>query len=251
MNMRILLTNDDGYKSRTLNILAKTLFEFGHEPIVFSPVNDVSGQGSALNLHPEAKIDIKSKDDIKIYAVHGTTTDCVIFGTAYYNNIDLVISGINYGLNVGRDTLNSATVSGAKEAIMRGIPAMALSINSYNPRNIVDITKYFCELLDRKLQSILSNKYLLNINFPDRPVNKIGGLKVVPMSRKGWNKDITFEEKGRELTVRIKATRPKLEGEKGTDLYWVTKGYITITPVVPDLIDYNLIHQLEVQLQLD
>jgi len=205
----------------------------------------VSGQGSALNLQPIAKIDIKSKDGIEVYVVHGTTTDCVIFGTTYYPDIDLVISGINYGLNVGKDTLNSATVSGAKEAIMRGLPAMALSINSYYPRNLEDVTKYFCELLDRKLQSVLSNQYLLNINFPDRPVSKINGLKIVPMSRKGWNKDITFEEKGRQLIVHIKGTRPKLEGEKGTDLYWVTKGYITITPVVPDLIDYNLIHKLE------
>jgi len=128
---------------------------------------------------------------------------------------------------------------------MRGLPAMALSINSYYPRNLKDVTKYFCELLDRKFQSVLSNQYLLNINFPDRPVSKINGLKIVPMSRKVWNKDITFEEKGRQLTVHIKGTRPKLEGEKGTDLYWVTKGYITITPVVPDLIDYNLIHKLE------
>jgi len=137
----------------------------------------VSGQGSALNLQPIAKIDIKSKDGIQVYVVHGTTTDCVIFGTTYYPDIDLVISGINYGLNVGKDTLNSATVSGAKEAIMRGLPAMALSINSYYPRNLKDVTKYFCELLDRKLQSVLSNQYLLNINFPDRPVSKINGLK--------------------------------------------------------------------------
>lgn len=249
--MRILLTNDDSYKSRTLHVLAKTLLQFGHEPIVFSPVNNVSGQGSALSIQPIAKIDIKSKDGIKIYAVHGTTTDCVIFGTSYYNNIDLVISGINYGLNVGKDTLNSATVSGAKEAIMRGIPAIALSINSFYPRNLEDVTNYFCSLLNNKLQLVLSNKYLLNINFPDKSIEEIKGVKVAPMSRKGWNKEITFEERNRELIARINATRPKPEGEKGTDLYWVTKGYVTITPVVPDLIDYNLIHQLEVQLGIE
>jgi len=242
--MRILQTNDDGYKSRALLELAVGLKRHGHEPVIFAPANNVSGQGSALTIQPTVKIDIHKRGDFTIYAVHGTTTDCVLLGTRY-TDVDLVISGPNYGPNLGKDTLNSATVGGAREAQMMNIPSIALSINSYYPRHLQDIVDVFCSMLDDGILRVLSGKYLLNINFPDLPANDLRGVKVVGMSKKGWIKNVTFETNKRGMIAHIKGSRPRLDGERGTDLYWVNHGYITVTPVISDLIDYNLIHELQ------
>lgn len=122
--MKILIVNDDGWETRGILELAKALRERSHEPIVFAPAENVSGQGTSMNLSPTVMIDVHEKEGIPMFAVHGTTIDCVMIGTAYAPDVDMVISGINYGLNTGGDILTSGTVAGAQDAVRRGYPSL-------------------------------------------------------------------------------------------------------------------------------
>lgn len=122
--MKILIVNDDGWETRGILELAKALRERSHEPIVFAPAENVSGQGTSMNLLPTVMIDVHEKEGIPMFAVHGTTIDCVMIGTAYAPDVDMVISGINYGLNTGGDILTSGTVAGAQDAVRRSYSSL-------------------------------------------------------------------------------------------------------------------------------
>jgi len=242
--MKILIVNDDGWETRGILELAKALRERGHEPIVFAPAENVSGQGTSMNLLPTVMIDVHEKEGIPMFAVHGTTIDCVMIGTAYAPDVDMVISGINYGLNTGGDILTSGTVAGAQDAIRRDYPSVAVSINSYAPQHLPEVARYFCDLLENKLKDVISNKYALNINIPDLPVNEIKGIVVAPISEKRWLKDITFELNGDKMKAKFRGYKPDISGERDTDVNYINQNYITISPILVNYNDYNLIQNI-------
>src|SRR5712671_4605782 len=126
--VRILVTNDDGYRSKGIHALAKALRDVGDVTIV-APVLEASAIGHALTLrHP---LRLESIDD-RVFAVDGTPTDCVnIAVTQVFKGLpDLVVSGINKGWNLGDDVTYSGTVAGALEGALLGIPAVAVSLRS-------------------------------------------------------------------------------------------------------------------------
>src|SRR5471032_3360549 len=124
--VRILVTNDDGYRSAGIHALARALRDLGDVTIV-APVQEASAIGHALTLrHP---LRLESIGD-RVFAVDGTPTDCVnVTATQIYKGMpDLVVSGINTGWNLGDDVTYSGTVAGALEAALLGVPAIAVSL---------------------------------------------------------------------------------------------------------------------------
>src|SRR3954462_13120556 len=124
--MRILVTNDDGYRSEGIHALAEALRDLG-EVIIVAPVAEASAIGHALTLRRPLRLEAV---DERVFAVDGTPTDCVnIAVTEVFKGLpDLVVSGINKGWNLGDDVTYSGTVSGALEAALLGVPAIAVSL---------------------------------------------------------------------------------------------------------------------------
>lgn len=245
--MKILLTNDDGYKAEGLNTLAKVLRSHGHEVFVFSTSRDASGYGNALTITHKLRMKQKqTKWGHPVFVLEqATTADCVVIGAQFCNrDIDLVISGINYGPNIGKDINHSATVGGAREALMIGKPGIAVSINSFKPKHMYEIAELFATELERTYASILTTRYALNINYPDWTPKRIRGAKVTTASKLGWENQITFRTIKNYIEVSIKGVRPHIDGEPDTDWYWLRKGWVTITPIGATDVDYTYLEEL-------
>jgi len=251
--VKVLLTNDDGYKAESLHVLAQSLLTHGHRVSIFSTSKDASGYGNALTITHKVNMRKRTfKEGYSAYVLEDeTTADCVIIGTQFVNkDIDIVIAGINYGPNIGKDINHSATVGGAREALMLGKPGIAVSINSFRPKHLREVANLFVDLLDGVLVQYLTTDYILNINFPDRTPSRIKGIRVAPPSNYGWDNQIAFKTIKNYIQVSIKGIRPNVPGEPGTDWWWLKQGYITVTPLGKSDVDIQLVESLANKLSL-
>src|ERR1041385_222720 len=130
---RILVTNDDGVHSDGIRLLAETLAPLGDITVV-APIQEASAIGHALTLRRPLRIDTIGP---RVFAIDGTPTDCVNIAITHVlkGKPDLIVSGINKGWNLGDDVTYSGTVSGALEAALLGIPAIAVSTQNFHRRN--------------------------------------------------------------------------------------------------------------------
>jgi 5'-nucleotidase len=178
--MRILLSNDDGIEAPGLAALERSLLGLG-ELWVVAPADPQSAKSHALTLHKHVKI---SEHGPRRFAVHGTPADSVY--TAIHHILpgppDLVVSGINRGANIGEDVHYSGTVAAAREAVLQGYPALAVSLHvdfswpiaSHNWNTAgVQAKRLVKELLVRGL----APNCLLNLNVPDIPLEACKGIK--------------------------------------------------------------------------
>ena len=151
--MNILLTNDDGYKSEGINFL-RNYFEKkdNYNVYVVACEKERSGASHSITFTDSVKL-IKKVDNLWI--INGTPADCVIFGIQglVSEKIDLVISGINHGPNIGRDIIYSGTVACARQGAFYGIPSIALSMNAWKGPYYLDCVKVF---LDKYLDKLIS-----------------------------------------------------------------------------------------------
>jgi len=250
--MRILITNDDGVVSKATRQLAVELHRLGHIVSVWCPAHNMSGYGSAISLSKNIVVKKDNSEPIPIYAVNGTTSDAVIIGLKYEheigNNIDMVISGINLGSNLGSDTIASSTVAGAITSIVKGVPSMAVSIASSRPRYLTTTVSFFVSSLFPVLSSVVTTHYFLNINIADK--KEIKGVKVVPLSKFGWERQYKFQEDSDNIYGHIGATSPnKIRLVKeNTDIYWFRRGYVTITPVTEHFVYMNIVQLIKEKL---
>src|SRR5256885_12316882 len=239
---RILVTNDDGYRSEGIRALAKALSELGSVTIV-APVLEASAIGHALTLRHPLRLEAVEEHT---YAVDGTPTDCVnIAVTQVFNGLpDLVVSGINKGWNLGDDVTYSGTVSGAFEGALLGIPAIAISLRAttgaydFGPSARAALT-----LAAALLQHPLPSRTFLNINLPQgRP--------------KGFR--VTVQAARNHITSVWERRDPKgrpyywiEEGEDGwqprdrSDYQAVHDGYVSVTPLHPDLTAHQALAAVE------
>lgn len=172
--MKILLTNDDGIKTKSTFHLAKLLKKEGHEVDIVIPVENMSGIGSAMYFRKELIID-KLNDGV--YTVTGTPSDCVnlvVAGAILENNYDLILSGINSGENAGLAIYDSGTVSAARRAKIYGYNSIAASYENMNPHEdeMKIINEYLVNLLSKEnffMQQ--ENNEFININIPTIPKN--------------------------------------------------------------------------------
>src|SRR5499427_1785500 len=163
--VRILVTNDDGYRSDGIHALARSLRDVGEVTIV-APMTEASAIGHALTLRHPLRLDAIEE---RVFAVEGTPTDCVnIAVTQVFKGLpDLVVSGINKGWNLGDDVTYSGTVAGALEGALLGIPSLAVSIRA--TRGDYDFhyaARAAVAMADAILRQPLPARTFLNINVP-------------------------------------------------------------------------------------
>ena len=236
--MKILLTNDDGYKADNIKSLHEELSK-DHEVWIVAPKNNCSGMSAAISYLNEIEV---TKIDEKIYAVDGTPADCSYLGLLSIVDFefDIVISGINHGANIGNDVLYSGTVGAAVGGRNLKYPPIAISVASYDAKDISFITKKSIELINKIIES--SEIYVgkvININFPDISEDEYIGVRATGLSKRDVPaKPIKIEDKS--LSKETYRYRYNLSGEpmKGTyvtDADAVTDGYVSIS-----VLDYSL-----------
>ena len=236
--MKILLTNDDGYKADNIKSLHEELSK-DHEVWIVAPKNNCSGMSAAISYLNEIEV---TKIDEKVYAVDGTPADCSYLGLLSIVDFefDIVISGINHGANIGNDVLYSGTVGAAVGGRNLKYPPIAISVASYDAKDISFITKKSIELINKIIESseIFVGK-VININFPDISEDEYIGVKATGLSKRDVPaKPIKIDDKS--LSKETYRYRYNLSGEpmKGsyvTDADAVTDGYVSIS-----VLDYSL-----------
>ena len=232
--MNILIANDDGIYSPGLAALAKVAAKFG-EVRVMAPDVERSAASHAITAHlpisyKKALINV---DEVQAFKVNGTPADCVALGT-HLTKIDVVLSGINMGPNLGNAMWHSGTLAAAKQAVLLGVKGIALStpVGKEDP-DFDALTPYVEETLNLLLKD--DKLALYNVNFPPNPK----GIMWTKQSVRLYDNQIVpgIDPMGRKhywFTVI-----PLEPAEEGTDRWAVDNGYVSITPLRLDLTDVN------------
>ncbi|UCG10652.1 MAG: 5'/3'-nucleotidase SurE [Dehalococcoidia bacterium] len=243
--MKILVTNDDGISARGLWVLAKALSQVG-KVIVVAPDKEQSGIGTAVSLHQPIKMHRVPPvvPEVEAYAIAGTPADSVILALTRLadDRLDLVVSGINHGPNVGENVLISGTVGAALQGYLYGFPAIAISVDSLdNP--YLDTAAELAALLARRVESkSLPAHFFLNVNLPNVTPDRIKGIEITRLANVSHT-DLVKEENesgaGYYRLIRRKIDRPS---ERGTDVWAIEQNIISITPLHIGLADNSSPH---------
>jgi 5'-nucleotidase len=231
--MRILVSNDDGVYSPGIATLANVARGFGDVRVVAPDVEQSSASHAITATRPVRYRPTKIFGDIEAYRVNGTPADCVALGAYHWGHVDLVLSGINLGPNLGNATWHSGTLAAAKQAVLLGIRGIALSAP------ITDESEDFSALepwVEKALNEVLGQAQprLVNVNFPLDP----RGLRWTAQAVDQYNGKVVpdTDPMGREhywFTVV-----PLERHREGSDLWAFEQGYVSLTPLRLDLTDY-------------
>lgn len=245
--MRILLTNDDGIHARGLHTLAHELASWA-EIYVAAPDHERSGTGHSITVFdPIRVVPANIACTRGSWVVGGTPVDCVKLAVhrLVTESIDLVVSGINHGPNLGTDVLYSGTVSAAAEGVLLGIPSIAVSLNSHDSENDFGFAASFTgNLIKTLMKQTIERKTLININIPVLEPEKIKGVRVTKLGVRNY--DNLFEERRdpRGNTYYwMGGGVVQEEQEPDSDVAAVQESYISVTPIHFDLTDYRLIEE--------
>ncbi|MGQ9753631.1 MAG: 5'/3'-nucleotidase SurE [Thermaceae bacterium] len=236
--MRILVTNDDGIHSPGLLALAEAALEFGEVRVV-APEWEMSASAHSITIgrplrYRRTQLADQALPYLEAFRVDGTPADCVALGIYAWEGVDLVLSGINLGSNLGHEIWHSGTVAAAKQAALFGVSAAAFSVpmNGAEPsfkKLIPWVKKVIAALLEGP------RPFLVNVNFP--PKSPKGMIWTRQSVRRYDGEVIPFlDPMGREgfwFTAR-----PEQEAEEGTDRWAVEHGFISLTPLGLDLTDH-------------
>ena len=233
--MRILVTNDDGIFSQGIQCLADAMGEIG-DVVVVAPDREQSATGHSLTLHRPLRL---RKVREHWYSVDGTPTDCVnmaVQGVLKEDPPDLVVSGINYGVNMGDDVTYSGTVSAAFEANMHQLPAVAFSQEVAEGFDFEASARFAREMIEILIAGELPADLLLNVNLP---ATTCRGLRWTRLGKRYYQQSVIekIDPAGRKY-YWIAGT-PRWEEQEGTDQAAVSSGYASVTPLHLDLTDYR------------
>lgn len=246
--MRILLTNDDGIAAPGLQALRRELRRIdGIEVDVIAPDSNRSASARSITTRSPLSVEeVRFDDGDAGFATDGTPVDCVRFADVGLvgNRPDLIVSGINHGLNLGDDVTYSGTVAAALEGVVLGLPAIAVSQQSsdremgYQPQRHYDfeIAARFTGATVREIiEHPLPEGTLLNINVPGtRPED----VEVTRLGKRLYRDELQAVEKDEEdgrMHYRIYGYEPGLDDEEGTDIGAIARDRISVTPLHLDL----------------
>ena len=238
--MHILISNDDGYKSKGIQVLINELKKIAQITVV-APSRNRSGASSSLSLDRSIKV---TKKEDSFYFLSGTPTDCVhIALTGLMQTLpDMVISGINHGPNLGDDTIYSGTVAAAIEGFLLDIPSFAISMGSVNPKNFETAAIVTSDLIKLYNKKKVSSASLLNINVPDIPYDELKGLEVTRLGKRhAAEKAMKKKHTQKESLYWIGEVGQPNDGGPGTDFYALKNNFVSISPIHPDLTDFKKI----------
>ncbi len=248
--MHILLTNDDGIHASGLRALYTILTQQGHTVSAIAPIKEKSGASNSLSIRVPVKTHAIHEENFQGTAVEGTPTDCIKIGLNLLKNDypDLVISGINAGENIGLDSLYSGTIAAAAEACLAGIPAIAVSRQREEVEPVEVYATHIASLIPYfDFKSHYKNQ-VININYPSTAPDNTQGIKVCPLSMQEWKDSFIKKEKNGEVYWWLSAYTPYINPMENTDVYFLQKNWITITPLQFDLTAKESFTILEKQL---
>lgn len=232
--MHILVSNDDGYQAPGLAELARALAQVARVTVV-APDRDRSGASNSLTLDRPLRATPQPGGFI---AVNGTPTDCVHVAITglMEEEPDMVISGINLGANLGDDVLYSGTVAAAMEGRFLGLPAMAVSLTSFEGRHFETAARAAMLLLARMQARPLPSDTILNVNVPDIPWEQVRGFRATRLGYRHKSESVVrgTDPRGRPI-YWIGPAGPEADAGPGTDFHAIAQGYIAVTPLQVDL----------------
>jgi 5'-nucleotidase len=239
---RILVTNDDGYRSESVTVLADALAPLG-AVITVAPVLEASTIGHALTIRHPLRLERMSE---KVYAVDGTPSDCInIAITQILKGLpDLVVSGINKGWNLGDDVTYSGTVSGAFEAALLGVPGIAVSLAaSRGPYDFGPAARAAATIAAAVLDRPLPARTFLSVNVP---AGQPKGIRVTVQARRNHVTSVAErrDPKGRPY-YWIEEGQDAWEPHDRSDYQAVLDGYVSVTPLDPDLTAHDALRAVE------
>jgi 5'-nucleotidase len=247
MAKRFLLTNDDGIYARGLLALYQELSRDA-ECLIVAPEVEQSAVGHAITIARPLMVRKARKNGSFLgYAVAGTPADCVKIGLGELvgGPVDLVVSGINRGANVGINVLYSGTVSAATEAAIQGVPSLAISLDTHEEADYSAAARFARKMAAFLLENPLPN-VALNVNVPAVPEEEIRGVVVAKQGRARLMESFDKRVDPRDNTYYWLAgeTELPLQEQEDTDASALKQGMITVTPIYYDLTRYDLLDGL-------
>ena len=244
--MKILLSNDDGYRAEGLAALVDAVGAHGAITIV-APDRNRSGASNSLTLDVPLRATLYAPD---AYFINGTPTDCVHMAVSGFfdHEHDLVVSGVNHGANLGDDVLYSGTVAAAVEGRFLGLPAIAVSLcmEAGTPRNFASAARVAADLVARLIKGPPPDAMILNVNVPDLPDGQLRGLRVTRLGNRHRSEPAVRAQDPRGHDVYwVGAAGAGQDAGPGTDFDAVANGYVSITPLQIDLTRHAAIPSIE------
>jgi 5'-nucleotidase len=233
---RILVTNDDGHFSPGIHALADALRSLG-DVVIVAPQTEASAVGHALTLRRPLRVEQMSEG---VYAVDGTPTDCIniAIDQILTHKPDLIVSGINKGFNIGDDVTYSGTVAGALEGALLGFPSIAVS--QQFTRDAWDFSAAAAcaaRVAEQLLRQPVRGRTFLNINVPQ---GEIKGIKATVQARRNHITKVARREDPRgRAYFWIEEAVDEWDLDENSDHHAVKAGYISVTPLQPDLTDHD------------
>jgi len=241
--MHILISNDDGYLATGLSVLANSLSEFADISVV-APDKNRSAASNSLTLEMPLRA---QKSENGYIRVDGTPTDCVHLAITglLEDEPDMVFAGINHGSNLGDDVLYSGTVAAATEGRFLGLPAVAISLASNDPKHFETAGLVAATLFKMIIETPLPKDTLLNVNVPDVPYDEIKGYQATRLGQRHKAEPVikSSDPRGRDIYWVGPPGKEQDAGE-GTDFYAIKMGYVSITPLQLDLTRYEKMDEI-------
>lgn len=248
--MHILVVNDDGILAKGIYELAKELAT-EHRVTVIAPEEQKSAQSHAITIYkPLVVKKVKLEGlDVNAYSVSGTPADCVRAGIEGIidgeDTVDIVVSGVNHGLNLGMDILYSGTVSAAIEASLYDYPAIAVSadIDKFGNGRFDIAAKYVHSIIRNNYENLKTFKEVINVNVPNLEGKDVKGVKPCKLGEVIY--DFYTEDVDEHGQWIVKPTMRKDETIlKGTDRYYLRDGFITVTPLRYNFTNFEALEEI-------
>jgi 5'-nucleotidase len=244
--MRILVTNDDGIYSPGIKALATAAAHFGDVRIV-APDVEMSSAGHSITASRPLTYRRTPLSGFDAYRVNGTPADCVALGVHHWKDVDLVLSGINLGSNLGNGMWHSGTLAAAKQAVLFGLRGIALSVPAVTDEpDFLQLAPAVTRVLEVLVPA--GDLTLVNVNFPDEPPT---GLRWTCQSVRHYDGQVV---PGRDPMGREHfwfSVRPLEPADADTDRWAVEHGYVSMTPLRLDLTDEAALARARERLSLD
>jgi 5'-nucleotidase len=244
----ILVTNDDGVAAPGLLALKNACAEIG-DVTVLAPDRNWSASGHVKTMHKPLRVtELTLPDGTTGWSTTGAPSDAVAlaFLGIVEEPIDVVVSGVNRGPNLGHDVTYSGTVTAAMEAAIAGVPGIAVSLNSREDNHLDTAARFAALLVRQVLDRGLPDGVLLNVNVPPLPAKEVAGVAVTRMGLRIYRDELIrrLDPRGRPY-YWIGGPAPTGVEEEGTDIWAVANNYVSVTPIQLDLTNYTLLQVLQ------
>jgi 5'-nucleotidase len=253
MTKHILVTNDDSVFSPGLFALVQEMRKLG-KVTVLAPDRNWSGGGHVKTLDRALRVkEVYLPDGTPVFASDGAPSDCVALATLGYvkEPIDLVVSGINIGANLGHDVTYSGTVTAAMEAVIAGIPGIAISLETIDSHigeiDYAPAARVASKVARQVIENGLAHEILLNVNVPFLPEDKLRGICLTRQGLRVYHSrlDERSDPRGQPY-YWIGGDAPTGVPERGTDVGALAEGFVSVTPLHLDLTAYRALADLNI-----